>query len=100
MDLIIKAREVTVNITVQGFLKVVSANEKEIRFYISGEDNIKEASEQLSNHNIWHNPYPHYLGIPFTAGSLELSSIYNTDTYYERSFNCDQSGSQNQSTYQ
>lgn len=26
MDLIIKAREVTVNITVQGFLKVVSAN--------------------------------------------------------------------------
>ena len=49
MDLIIKAREVTVNITVQGFLKVVSANEKEIRFYISGEDNIKEASEQLSN---------------------------------------------------
>lgn len=73
MDLIIKAREVTVNITVQGFgfLKVVSANEEEIRFYISGEDNIKEASEQLSNHNIWHNPYPHYLGIPFTAGSLE-----------------------------
>ena len=52
MDLIIKAREVTDNITVQGFLKVVSANEKEIRFYISGEDNIKEASEQLSNHNI------------------------------------------------
>ena len=48
MDLIIKAREVTVNITVQGFLKVVSANEKEIRFYISGEDNIKEASEQPS----------------------------------------------------
>lgn len=30
MDLIIKAREVTVNITVQGFLKVVSANEEEI----------------------------------------------------------------------
>lgn len=71
MDLIIKARNVTVNITVHGFLKVVSANENEIRFYISGEDNIREASEQLSDHNIWHNPYPHYLGIPFTAGSLE-----------------------------
>ena len=71
MDLIIKAREVTVNITVQGFLKVVSANENEIRFYISGEDNIWEASEQLSDHNIWHNTYPHYLGIPFTAESLE-----------------------------
>lgn len=70
MDLIIKAREVTVDITVQGFLKA-SANEKEIRFYISGEANIREASEQLSNHNIWHNPYPHYLGIPFTVGSLE-----------------------------
>lgn len=71
MDLIIKARNVTVNITVHGFLKVVSANENEIRFYISGEDNIREASKQLSDHNIWHNPYPHYLGIPFTAGSLE-----------------------------
>ena len=71
MDLIIKARNVTVNITVHGFLKVVSANENEIRFYISGEDNIREASEQLSDHHIWHNPYPHYLGIPFTAGSLE-----------------------------
>lgn len=71
MDLIIKARNVTVNITVHGFLKVVSANENEIRFYISGEDNIMEASKQLSDHNIWHNPYPHYLGIPFTAGSLE-----------------------------
>lgn len=71
MDLIIKARNVTVNITVHGFLKVVSANEEEIRFYISGEDNIREASEQLSHHNIWHNTYPHYLGIPFTAESLE-----------------------------
>ena len=71
MDLIIKARNVTVNITVHGFLKVVSANEEEIRFYISGEDNIREASKQLSDHNIWHNPYPHYLGLPFTAGSLE-----------------------------
>lgn len=71
MDLIIKARNVKVNVTVQGFLKVVSANEEEIRFYISGEDNIREASKQLSDHNIWHNPYPHYLGIPFTAGSLE-----------------------------
>ena len=71
MDLIIKARNVTVNITVHGFLKVVSANEEKIRFYISGEDNIREASKQLSDHNIWHNPYPHYLGIPFTAGSLE-----------------------------
>lgn len=71
MDLIIKARNVTVTLTVYGFLKVVSANEEEIRFYISGEDNIREASKQLSDHNIWHNPYPHYLGIPFTAGSLE-----------------------------
>lgn len=71
MDLIIKARNVTVTLTVHGFLKVVSANEGEIRFYISGEDNIREASKQLSDHNIWHNPYPHYLGIPFTAGSLE-----------------------------
>lgn len=71
MDLIIKARNVTVTLTVQGFLKVVSANEEEIRFYISGEDNIREASKQLSDHNIWHNPYLHYLGIPFTAGSLE-----------------------------
>ena len=71
MDLIIKARNVTVTLTVQDFLKVVSANEEEIRFYISGEDNIREASKQLSDHNIWHNPYPHYLDIPFTAGSLE-----------------------------
>lgn len=71
MDLIIKARNVTVTLTVRGFLKVVSADENEIRFYISGEDNIREASKQLSDHNIWHNPYPHYLGIPFTAGSLE-----------------------------
>lgn len=71
MDLIIKARNVTVTLTVHGFLKVVSANEEEIRFHISGEDNIREASKQLSDHNIWHNPYPHYLGIPFTAGSLE-----------------------------
>lgn len=30
MDLIIKARNVTVTLTVQGFLKVVSANEEEI----------------------------------------------------------------------
>lgn len=52
MDLIIKARNVTVTLTVHGFLKVVSANEEEIRFYISGEDNIREASEQLSDHNI------------------------------------------------
>jgi hypothetical protein len=52
MDLIIKARNVTVTLTVQGFLKVVSADENEIRFYISGEDNIREASEQLSDHNI------------------------------------------------
>lgn len=36
MDLIIKAREVTVNITVQGFLKVVSANEKENKILYLG----------------------------------------------------------------
>lgn len=70
MDLIIKARNVTVTLTVHGFLKVVSANENEIRFYISGEDNIWEASEQLSNHNIWHNPYPSLLG--YTIYSREF----------------------------
>ena len=68
MDLIIKARGATITIVVHGSLKVVSSDIHEIKFYISGEDNILEASRELSNHNIWHNPYPHYIGIPFKTG--------------------------------
>lgn len=39
--------------------------EREIKFYISGENNIMNASDELGKHHIWHNPCPHYLGIPF-----------------------------------
>jgi hypothetical protein len=42
-----------------------------VKFYISGEEDIREASKKLTSFNIWHNPYPHYLGIPFEVGDLE-----------------------------
>lgn len=71
MDLIIQARGAKITIEVDGKLKVVSADDKEVKFYISGEENIREASKKLASFKIWHNPYPHYLGIPFEVGDLE-----------------------------
>lgn len=71
MDLIITARGKVTVVTIEGNLKVVTGNKHEIKFFITGEDNIKKASEELSKKNIWHNPYPHYLGIPFEVGKDE-----------------------------
>lgn len=71
MDLIIQARGAKITLEVNGKLKAILANDEEVRFYISGEDNIREASEKLASFNIWHNPYPHYLGIPFKVEDLE-----------------------------
>lgn len=71
MDLIIQARGAKITLEVNGKLRAISADSKEVKFYISGEDNIREASEKLTSFNIWHNPYPHYLGIPFEVGDLE-----------------------------
>lgn len=71
MDLIITARGKVTVVTIEGNLKVVTGNKHEIKFFITGEDNIKKASEELSKENIWHNPYPHYLGIPFEVGKYE-----------------------------
>lgn len=65
MDLIVKTQEKQVTITVKGYLKAITSDDREIKFYISGENNIMNASDELSNHHIWHDPYPHYLGIPF-----------------------------------
>lgn len=71
MDLIIQARGAKITIEVDGKLKAVSADDKEVKFYISGEEDIREASKKLTSFNIWHNPYPYYLGIPFEVGDLE-----------------------------
>ena len=67
MDLIVKTQEKQVTITVLGHLKAITSDDREIKFYISGENNIKDASDELGKHHIWHNPYPHYLGIPFKS---------------------------------
>lgn len=72
MDLIIKARGKVTVVTIEGNLKVITANKHEIRFHITGEEeNIRKASKILQENNIGHNPYPHYLGIPFKVGETE-----------------------------
>lgn len=67
MDLIVKTQEKQVTITVNGYLKAITSDDHEIKFYISGENNIKNVSDELDKYHIWHNPYPHYLGIPFKS---------------------------------
>lgn len=67
MDLIVKTQEKQVTITVKGYLKTITSDDREIKFYISGENNIMNASDELGKHHIWHNPCPHYLGIPFKS---------------------------------
>ena len=67
MDLIVKTQEKQVTITVKGYLKAITSDDREIKFYISGENNIMNASDELDKHHIWHNPCPHYLGIPFKS---------------------------------
>ena len=44
MDLIVKTQEKQVTITVNGYLKAITSDDHEIKFYISGENNIKNAS--------------------------------------------------------
>lgn len=66
MDLIVKTQEKQVTIiTVKGYLKAIISDDREIKFYISEENNIMNASDELGKHHIWHNPCPHYLRIPF-----------------------------------
>lgn len=67
MDLIVKTQEKQVTITVKGYLKAITSDDREIKFYISGENNIMNASDELDKHHIWHNPCAHYLGIPFKS---------------------------------
>lgn len=67
MDLIVKTQEKQVTITVKGYLKAITSDDREIKFYISEENNIMNASDELDKHHIWHNPCPHYLGIPFKS---------------------------------
>lgn len=67
MDLIVKTQEKQVTITVKGYLKAITSDDREIKFYIPGENNIMNASDELGKHHIWHNPCPHYLGIPFKS---------------------------------
>lgn len=59
MDLIVKTQEKQVTITVKGYLKAITSDDREIKFYISGENNIMNASDELCKHHIWHNPCPH-----------------------------------------
>ena len=56
MDLIVKTQEKQVTITVKGYLKAITSDDREIKFYISEENNIMNASDELSKHHIWHNP--------------------------------------------
>lgn len=82
MDLIVKTQEKQVTITVKGYLKAITLDDREIKFYISGENNIKDASDELGKHHIWHNLYPHYLGIPLSWILIQIikqkfSSTYN-----------------------
>ena len=46
MDLIVKTQEKQVTITVKGYLKAITLDDREIKFYISGENNIKDASDE------------------------------------------------------
>lgn len=71
MDLIIKARGKATVVTIEGELKVITSDKYEIRFHITGEENIRKAFQILEENKIWHNPYPHYLGIPFEVGEME-----------------------------
>lgn len=41
MDLIVKTQEKQVTITVKGYLKAITLDDREIKFYISGENNIR-----------------------------------------------------------
>lgn len=79
MDLIVKTQEKQVTITVKGYLKAITLDDREIKFYISGENNIRDASDELSKHHIWHNPYPHYLGIPF---KLDFDPDYKAEVQF------------------
>lgn len=67
MDLIVKTQEKQVTITVKGYLKAITSDDREIKFYLSEENNTMNASDELGKHHIWHNPCPHYLGIPFKS---------------------------------
>lgn len=79
MDLIVKTQEKQVTITVNGYLKAITSDDREIKFYISGENNIKDASDELGKHHIWHNLYPHYLGIPF---KLDFDPDYKAEVQF------------------
>lgn len=79
MDLIVKTPEKQVTITVKGYLKAITSDDREIKFYISGENNIMNASCELSKHRIWHNPYRHYLGIPF---KLDFDPDYKAEVQF------------------
>lgn len=79
MDLIVKTQKKQVTITVKGYLKAITSDDREIKFYISGENNIMNASDELGNHHIWHNPYPHYLGIPF---NLDFDPDYKAEVQF------------------
>lgn len=48
MDLIIQARGAKITIEVDGKLRAVSADDKEVKFYISGEEDIREASKKIN----------------------------------------------------
>lgn len=60
MDLIVKTQEKQVTITVKGYLKAIT-------------------SDELGKHHIWHNPSPHYLGIPF---KLDFDSSYKAEVQF------------------
>lgn len=80
MDLIVKTQEKQVTITiVKGYLKAITSDDREIKFYISGENNIMNASDELGKHHIWHNPCPHYLGIPF---KLDFDPNYKAEVQF------------------
>ena len=79
MDLIVKTQEKQVTITVKGYLKAITSDDHEIKFYISGENNIMNAPDELSKHHIWHNLYPHYLGIPF---KLDFDPDYKAEVQF------------------
>lgn len=79
MDLIVKTQEKQVTITVKGYLKAITSDDREIKFYISGENNIKDALDELGKHHIWHNPCPHCLGIPF---KLDFDPDYKAEVQF------------------
>lgn len=80
MDLIVKTQEKQVTITiVKSYLKAIISDDREIKFYISGENNIMNASDELGKHHIWHNPCPQYLGIPF---KLDFDPDYKAEVQF------------------